>query len=152
MRIPAGSFILATNPLRKPATYRLSRRAMISSISSQLRHVHGGPCLCREFGILPSQRDVHHHVQPSWITVFSWSGRMSPPIEATRALLVLINAQLNLADASVWVVAGHPARVFGYLAGPHETETEAELLKPNMCCQPSRSSRCGRILCWYCAK
>jgi hypothetical protein len=86
---------------------------MISSISSQLRHVHGGPCLCREFGILPSQQDVHHHVQPSWITVFSWSGRMSPPIEATRALLVLINAQLNLADASVWVVAGHPARVFG---------------------------------------
>lgn len=67
----------------------------------------------REFGILPSQRDVHHHVQPSWITVFSWSGRMSPPIEATRALLVLIHAQLNLADASVWVVAGHPARVFG---------------------------------------
>ena len=49
----------------------------------------------------------------SWITVFSWSRRMSPPIEATRALLVLINAQhVNLADASVWV-AGHPARVLG---------------------------------------
>jgi len=41
-----GVSSLATNPLRKPATYRLSRRAMISSISSQLRHVHensGGP-------------------------------------------------------------------------------------------------------------
>ena len=50
----------------------------------------------------------------SWITVFSWSRRMSPPIEATRALLVLINAQhVNLADASVWVVAGRPARVLG---------------------------------------
>jgi hypothetical protein len=50
----------------------------------------------------------------SWITAFSWSRRMSPPIEATRALLVLITAQhVNLADANVWVVAGHPARVLG---------------------------------------
>ena len=41
-----GVSSLATNPLRKPATYRLSRRAMISSISSQLWHLHensGGP-------------------------------------------------------------------------------------------------------------
>jgi hypothetical protein len=45
--------------------------------------------------------------------MFSWSRRMSPPIETTRALLAPINAQhVNLADASVWVVAGHPACVF----------------------------------------
>ena len=50
----------------------------------------------------------------SWTTVFIWSGRMSPLIGATRALLVLITAQhVNLADARVWAVAGPPPRVFG---------------------------------------
>jgi hypothetical protein len=50
----------------------------------------------------------------SWITVFRCSRRMSPPIEATWVLLVLITAQhVNLADASVWVVAGHPAGILG---------------------------------------
>jgi hypothetical protein len=50
----------------------------------------------------------------SWITGFSCSRRRSPPIEATWALLVLITAQhVNLADASVWLVAGHPVRILG---------------------------------------
>jgi hypothetical protein len=79
------------------------------------------------------------------MTVFNWSRRMSPPIEATRALLVLITATRQSRRCQRLGSSRTSRRCFRVARCPHETETEAELLKPNMCSHPSRSSRCGRI-------
>ena len=150
MRIPAVSFITNYKSTAKPCNLspEQARDAFLPCRANCDTHTRTalGPRLCHEFGILPSQRELHRHVQDLvdhrvyLVRPDVAAHRGNPGASRTHHRATRQSRRCQSLGSS-WTspTCLRVARCH------HETETEAELLKPNMCSQPSRSSRCGRI-------